>query len=143
MKTISLRTRRGVTLMELLVVVTIIGILAAIAVPTYRAYTVRTHRAAAKACMSEAAQFMERYYTSNMTYEGAVLGLGCQSQSNLNDHYTISADDLAQRTYTITATPRGPQADEDAGCGTLTQDEVGGRTAHGGTDAAVLEKCWK
>jgi type IV pilus assembly protein PilE len=143
MNRINLRFSRGVTLMELLVVVGIIGILASIAVPTYRQYTVRTHRAAARACMSEAAQYMERYYTSNMKYEDAVLGLNCQTDSSLDDHYTITADDLGQRTYTITATPQGAQAEQDAACGTLTLNEAGARTAHGETDAAVLLKCWK
>ena len=139
----SLRNSRGVTLMELMVVVAIVGILAAIAVPTYRQYTVRTHRAAARACMSEVAQYMERLYTSKMSYEDAVLGLNCQTDSRLNDHYTITADDLDQRTYTITATPQGPQAEQDAACGTLTLSETGARTAHNGTDAAVMQKCWK
>ena len=139
----SLRFSRGVTLMELMVVVAIVGILAAIAVPTYRTYMVRTHRAAARACMAESAQFMERFYTSNLSYDDAVIALGCQTDSKLDDHYTISVGDLGQRTYTISAVPQGSQAAQDADCGTLTLNEAGGRTANGGIDAAVLLKCWK
>jgi type IV pilus assembly protein PilE len=145
----SLRLQRGITLMELMVVMAIIGILSAIAIPTYMQYTIRTHRAAARACLSEAAQFMERFYTTHQSYldedgNPPVLGLGCQSGSGLNERYTIAlADDPAttQRTYTVVATPIDAQADRDTACGELSLNEVGTRGAGDGS-AAALAKCW-
>jgi type IV pilus assembly protein PilE len=142
----SLHLSRGVTLLELMVVVAIIGVLAAIAVPTYMGYTTRTYRASARACMSEAAQFMERFYTTNLTYEGAdaLLNLGCELESGMPAHYTITAGAPegpapGQRTFTVVATPVGVQATRDTACGTLTLNEVGARTATG-TDGVA--GCW-
>lgn len=137
----------GFTLIELMIVVTIVGILAAIAVPAYTSYTTRTHRAAARACMSEASQFMERYYTTtaNLSYEGATLYngadpvLNCQTEGGLNTWYTLSVDTLAPKTYRLVATPIGAQATRDAACGALTLDHTGDRDRSGTGD---LDQCW-
>jgi type IV pilus assembly protein PilE len=139
----SLRHSRGITLMELMVVMAIVGILAAIAVPSYTAYVTRTHRAAARACLSQGAQFMERYYTSstNLSYVGATVDLACESDSGLDLRYTITVDNLAARTYRLVATPTALQAAKDAQCGTLTLDNTGARGA-GDNSAAVIAKCW-
>ena len=77
------RKSAGMSLIELLTVVSIVAILAAIAIPSYTTYVTKTNRAAARACMSEAAQYMERFYTTKMTYIGAdaLMVLGCASNS--------------------------------------------------------------
>lgn len=135
-----MQASRGFSLIELLIVITIVSILAAIAIPSYRDYIVRTNRAAARACLSEGAQFMERYYTTNLTYVGATLALGCQTEGGLNSHYTLSAGTPTQRTYTLTATPAGAQAGDDTDCGTLGLTQTGARTASG---SGGVTKCWK
>jgi type IV pilus assembly protein PilE len=135
------RRTAGFTLVELMIVVVIIAILAGIAVPSYRAYVVRGHRAAAKACMSEYTQYMERWYTTRMTYVGAAPTLGCATESGLDTRYTLSAAVVAptQRTYTVTATPIGAQLASDTKCGTLTVDQTGARTKSG---TGTLAECW-
>jgi type IV pilus assembly protein PilE len=135
------RRTMGFTLVELMIVILIISILAGIAVPAYRGYVVRGHRAAAKACLSEYSQFMERWYTTNMTYVGAAPALGCATESGLDQRYTLSAAVVAptQRTYTVTATPIGTQATSDTKCGTLTVNERGLRTESG---TGTLADCW-
>jgi type IV pilus assembly protein PilE len=137
------RKSAGMSLIELLTVVSIVGILAAIALPSYTNYVMKTNRAAARACMSEASQFMERFYTTNMTYVGAdaVLTIGCATESALNTRYTIDLSPAStQRTYTIRATPIGAQATRDTECGVLTLNQAGLRT-EGGT-ATSTTPCW-
>jgi type IV pilus assembly protein PilE len=135
------RTARqaGITLIELMTVMAIVGILTAIAVPSYQAYVVRTNRGAAKACLSEYAQFMERYYTTSLTYVGAVPSPGCSTESGLDQRYTFAAPSPAQRTYTVTATPIGTQLARDGKCGTLSINQAGDR---GATGTGGLSACW-
>ena len=89
------RRTTGVTLIELVIVVAIIGILTAIAYPTYQGHTAKTRRKAAVACLSQYANFMERYYTSNLNYDGAERpGLGCFTEGDLNRYYSFSQPDV-------------------------------------------------
>lgn len=119
----------GFTLIEIMIVVAIIAILASIALPSYQQHILVTNRASAKACMSEFAQAYERRYTTNMSYEGADIVLGCQTEGSLDDRYTITAANTAT-TFTITATPIGAQV-KDTSCGTLTLNQVGAKSASG------------
>ncbi len=104
-----------------------------------RRYVARTHRNAAKACLSEYAQFMERYYTTNLSYAAANPNLACATESNMNERYTFAASNLAQGTYTVTATPIGTQASRDTQCAALGLDQAGVRAASGSGGAS---HCW-
>jgi type IV pilus assembly protein PilE len=138
----AVRYQKGVTLIELLLVMVIIAILGGIAIPAYSSYVVRTNRSAAKACMSEYAQFMERYYTTHLSYSGASPGsIGCASDANLNTAYSfsVSVNVNAPRLYTVTATPANAQSTRDTQCGTLTLNESGTKNK---TGTAALSSCW-
>lgn len=131
----------GMTLVELMIVTAIIAILAAIAYPSYQNYVARTHRSAAESCLSQYAQFMERYYTTNLSYVGAVPSLPCRTDNGLNQRYTIVANNPlpTASTYVVTATPISLQARVDAQCGTLTIDQTGRRQVSG---TAGIDRCW-
>jgi type IV pilus assembly protein PilE len=120
--------QRGFTLIELMVVVAIVGILAAIAYPSYKQHVLKTHRRAAQACLLELAQWMERYYTNKMTYAGATLP-NTTCRNDLATRYTFSFSGTPDaNSYTIQAVPRttGPQASDP--CGTLTVNHTGARS---------------
>ena len=130
------RRATGVTLVELLVAVAIVGILAGIAYPSYQRYVARTHRNAAAACLSQYAQFMERFYTTNLTYLDAEPVMSCRLENDMNRHYTFTVDVSDDgRSFIARATPVGTQASLDAACGTLTLNQTGGRTP-------VDNACW-
>lgn len=135
----NLRSQLGMTLIELMVVVAIIGILASIAYPSYVDYVRRAKRADAQAIMMENAQFLERYFTTNGTYAGAVLPKS-QSPENGTANYNITAPaaTLLPTSYIIQAAPTGSFSDPM--CGTLTVSQTGARTESG---TGSLADCWK
>lgn len=130
----------GFTLIELMVVVAIIAILAAIAYPSYTNHITKTRRAAATACLMEAAHFMERYYTTNLSYVDAELpDTACMSE--LDGIYEIELVGVpAASTFAVQAVPQGVQATRDTLCGTLSLNQAGTRR-HAGS-APNVEQCW-
>ncbi len=131
----------GFTLIELVVVVAIVAILATIAFASYEFAVTKTRRSAAANCLQERAQFMERFYTTNMSYNGAVLA---QCETDLQPFYTIdfavAPTALAPNAYTLRATPLASQLANVTLCGTLTLTHQGVRGESG--TAATADECW-
>lgn len=136
-----------------MIVVAIIAILAAIAIPTYNNYVVRTRRSAAEACLSEYANYMERYYTTNLRYDQDTGGtanalplLDCAAASQTGNYYKYqfaAKPALAAAAYRIQAVPKGDQLARDTQCGTLAIDQTGQRYYLSGQYGAGLTACWK
>lgn len=127
--------QRGFTLIEIMIVVLIVGVLAAIAMASYKNSVIKSRRSAAAVCLQERAQLMERFYTTKMTYVGAPAPSTCNA--SLAAFYDVSNDPApTASTFRIKAVPKGAQA-SDTSCGTLAIDEKGARTASSGSD-----KCW-
>lgn len=128
---------RGFTLVEAMVVVAIIGILAAIAYPAYTAYLVKARRSAAVTCLQQNAQFLERHYTTNLSYAGATGPEICDP--DLADYYTFTYSVTpAAKVFTIQAAPTSRQNDPE--CGALTLNQQGVRTEGGAATSAAA--CW-
>jgi len=131
----------GFTLIELMIVVAIIGILAAIAYPSYQGALRDSRRGAAQADLVELAGAMERYYTTNNSYiggdglvtSGDPLFLFNESpQEGAAKYYDLTTI-VAAASYAISAAPKNAQATDY--CGTLTLDSTNTKTA-------AVAGCW-
>lgn len=123
----------GFTLIELMMAIVVVAILVSIAVVSYESAMVKSRRGAAQACLGEAAQYMERFHTSNMRYDqdvdgGAVALPACSSDVTPYYDITLVAAALAADTFTVQAAPKGRQATAETRCGTMTINQVGTRT---------------
>jgi len=128
--------QRGFTLIELMVTVAIVGILTAIAIPSYNSYVRRSRRADAIVALTGLAQQYERCYTRYNAYNNAscspVLG------NTPRGTYTIAADaaGVNANDFAIMATPLGDQA-KDTACGTFKLNSAGVKSVTGGGT-----NCW-
>ncbi len=135
------RRQHGITLMELMIVVVIVGILAAVGYPAYREYTIRAARSEGRGALLEAASRQEQFFLDNKSYAEDLADLSLP-QNTEHDKYQIAVDDEpadcpVTSCYALTATPLGRQLDDTA-CGSLTLNSNGTKGATGDAPDA----CW-
>ncbi len=136
--------KTGFTLIELMITVAVVGILAAIAYPSYIDSVRASRRAEAINQLSAIALAMEKWRANRVDYNVALVGaagttLGWASATTDGGHYTLALSNLTATTFTATATANGGQANDKAGgvaCTPLTINQNGPVTT---TQAA----CWK
>jgi len=132
------RKMQGVTMLELMIVVVIIGIMAAIAYPNYRDVAARAKRNEAKAALLQIATSQERFYLNNNTYSNDMTQLGFPTDPFISDSgsYTIDITPGADASdFSATATYNHPD-NEASKCLTFTLDGRGTRTSLPDTN------CW-
>lgn len=148
------REQRGVTLIELVVVMIIIGILAAVAIPSYRQYVIRSQRVDATEALLRLATAQEKFYLQNNRYAleteratapPAGLGIGA-SEHGWYAVSIVAPASLATAAdgFTIRATPvsPGPQA-SDTACVLFEVNDRGVRSAQKSGGVANTAECWK
>lgn len=136
---------QGITLMELLIVVVVIGILGTIAVPSYRQYVMRTNRTDATSMLLRIQSAQEKFFLQNNAYAitNAALGVPAVTEGgkyNLNVQAGTSGTNM---TFRATATPvAGEGQQSDARCQSFSINEVGVRAATDGGGADSSNECW-
>jgi type IV pilus assembly protein PilE len=130
-------------LIEVMIVVAIVAILAAIALPSYQSSIQRGERAAARAALLEAQQFMERYYATNNTFVGAVLPARFASIPAESPKYTLRVVVTAgpPQTFLLTGAP----INTPIKCGSLTLTNTGvkGVSVPASPTPADIAECWR
>ena len=146
----AVRREGGFTLVELMIVLVIVGILAAIGYPGYRDYVVRTQRDIAKSMILQVLDRQEQFFIDNKRYADDLTSLGFASSpfaidrkghtvtaSDGNRVYNIGLANTSATAFTVQAVPQLGQATEDTDCGTLSVTSAGVKSASG-----AGARCW-
>lgn len=153
-----LKRQQGFTLIELMVVVAVIAVLSAIAIPAYDQSVTKARRADAKVALMKLAQLQEAYFSNNNRYaitlaelltsspEGFSSIVGTTAQSPQNYYtLTLTPGAVATRSFTLTAAPYGDMITREGkmsvSCKGLTMDSTGQRGISGGGTGSIQD-CW-
>ncbi len=133
----------GFTLIELLIVMVIVGILMAVAIPGYSSYIRKTQRTEAQALLIEVAGKQVRYHSENNTYTAVIgeLGYGAAASTTYeSEHqtYDISVSAANGTSFTLLAVPKNTQSSDD--CGSLGINSAGVKSITGA--GVTVQDCW-
>ena len=141
---------RGVTLIELMVVVAIVAIIFAFAFPSYERYIVRAKRAVGQNVLLQVADRQQQFFMDNKQYAANMTNLGFGANPFIVDDdgqstvatdpdavYSVSLSNVTATSYTVTAAPVGAQLKRDTHCGSLTITQAGAKGKSGSGD-----NCW-
>jgi type IV pilus assembly protein PilE len=142
MKFENMKHAKGFTLIEILVTVAIVGILAAIAIPSYSNYTQKGRRASAQVHLMDIAQRQQQYLLDARAYAPDLATLGISTPNDVSPYYspiTINAVNTAGAppSFTVTAQPKAGTDQVKDKCGTLKIDNLGNKTTSTGAAG-----CW-
>jgi type IV pilus assembly protein PilE len=124
---------RGFTLFELLITVTLIAILAAIAFPSYQQHVRKSRRAEAQAFMMAFAARQQQFIVDTRAFAATIADVGVAVPANVALAYTPNMPAPTPASFTLTLVPKSDQSNEP--CGTLSIDQNGAKTA-------ATSGCW-
>jgi type IV pilus assembly protein PilE len=149
--------QRGITLIELMIVIVVLAIVVGIAVPSYRNYVLRAHRADATAALLKVRAAQERFFLQNNRYAtDAELvanpnpgpGLGFNRNSEHGYFQLATGPDptpgAPPASFQVTATALGGQVQDSCRSFSITDRGVRGATNAGGaTSQTIIDNCWR
>ncbi len=130
----------GFTLIELLITLVIIGILVAIAYPSYTQFIQKSRRSEALAILTQDQIILERCFSQNLSYSAACSALPSFPQTTPEGFYTINLSNLTATTYTLTATLGGTQVN-DKKCAIMSINQANIKAAVD-SSATTQTECW-
>lgn len=148
----ALPKQRGVTLIELMIVIVILAVIASFAYPSYMNYVVDTKRTAATSILLQVADRQQQFFMDNKRFTNDLTNLGFANNplviaddgrpmanaADSDSTYSVALTNVTATTYTITAAPLNGQASRDAECGSMTLNQTLMKGSSGGGD-----DCWK
>jgi type IV pilus assembly protein PilE len=148
----ALLRQRGVTLIELMIVIVILALIASFAYPSYMRYVVDTKRTAATSILLQVADRQQQFFMDNKRFTNDLTNLGFAANplviaddgltmagaGDSNSTYSVALSNVTATTYTITAAPLNGQAARDTECGSLTLNQALTKGSSGGGG-----DCWK
>ncbi|MDX1481042.1 MAG: type IV pilin protein [Woeseiaceae bacterium] len=143
--------QRGITLLELMIVVAIVAMVGAFAYPSYMEHVVSTKRTAATSTLLQVANRQQQFFMDNKAYANNLTNLGFAANPLVIDDegrsvaagdpdavYSVSLGNLSATTFTATAAPLNGQLARDTDCGSLSLTQAGVRGASAGG-----QDCWR
>lgn len=139
--------QQGFTLIELMIVVAVVGILSAIAYPSYTEYVRRGHRADARAGLLQAQLWMERAATATGVYPTdsdltKVLPASLSWSTDASKRYQIEMKSSSNAAYVLIAKRKSPGAQADDKCGDFTLSNTGVKDADNLKSGTTASDCW-
>ena len=146
----SREAQRGLTLIELMIVVTIVAILSAFAYPSYERYVIKSKRSIAQNALLQVADRQQQFFMDNKRFAADITDLGFPADPYVVDDdgavtvagdtdavYSLSLSNVTATTWTVTAAPLHGQLSRDTYCGNLTITHTGAKGKSGASD-----DCW-
>ncbi len=129
-----MKTKKGFSLIELMIAVAIMGILAAVTYPSYIDYVAKSARADGLASLMRVANLQEQFYLDNRQYTTDMNDLNLGADPYVTDNGLYSVDSTGTTSFTVIATARGIQATRDSTCIMIQINDIGEKSP---------AECWK